>query len=127
MMTNEHQITHEELVEKGWTVIAREDDGTPYLYKICGVDRPNFIHCYYGADNTIYHFDAAIGREFTMPELESLVALLTGKEQVCEWKYLVFDSWKISCTGNVEWGKGNPLEDGMTYCPFCGKRIVVKE
>jgi hypothetical protein len=59
----------------------------------------------------------------TLAQLESMISLLTGREQACEW----FED------DDGEWCAGCGLDNIPTpvsshgYCVHCGKRIVVKE
>jgi hypothetical protein len=61
----------------------------------------------------------------TIEKVKSLVALLTNTEQVCEWKESDIGTWLSNCGGHAEYLPDNPLRVGMTYCPFCGKRILI--
>jgi len=58
----------------------------------------------------------------TISQLESLVALIMGKEQVCDWKLVgvsEYAYWDTSC-GHSSVKKN----EGATYCPYCGKKLV---
>jgi hypothetical protein len=120
-------ITHEELVAKGWN---QECDN---LFNKCFLGLVSIDIVFNGDDEFIgakvLVDNAILPKTTTLADLESLVALLTGKEQTCEWEYKVRTEWNLSCRGVIRWGwiGDNPLENEMVYCPYCGKRIVVKE
>jgi DNA-directed RNA polymerase subunit RPC12/RpoP len=124
-------ITQKELVAKGWNnnnnanVFIREIDDDNFFRVNTKVSPTEITAVFINGDGFRDALD--LRSDITIDELETLIAILSGQEQTCEWKYQVFDSWHISCRGNVEWGEGNPLEEGMAYCPYCGRKIVVKE
>jgi hypothetical protein len=70
----------------------------------------------------------------TLDKLESLIALLTGKEQTCEWKvawrnYYIggFSKTYDSGCGTRFVGEGEGDLGHSKFCPACGKKVVVKE
>jgi len=46
----------------------------------------------------------------------------------CEWTLDNADEniWETSCGEMFVFDTGGPEENDFIYCPFCGKRIVVK-
>jgi len=69
-------------------------------------------------------------RYTTFEQIDAQVALLTGKEQGCFWHFNADDEWWETNCGEIE--DNERLLDGLDethykYCPYCGKRIVVKE
>jgi hypothetical protein len=46
----------------------------------------------------------------------------------CKWSCSDPD-WNTWNTCNTEWQitEGTPLENGMLYCPFCGRKLVEAE
>ena len=42
----------------------------------------------------------------------------------CEWLYCEEeDAWDTGCGNKFQVFEGAPRENGMVYCPYCGKRI----
>lgn len=48
--------------------------------------------------------------------------------ELCLWQIEIQDErvWKTSCEELFVMIDGSPLENGMGYCPFCGRRIQEK-
>lgn len=45
-------------------------------------------------------------------------------EQFCTWEYDGYeDYWVTECGEIFVFDADGPVENGMTYCPFCGDRI----
>lgn len=47
----------------------------------------------------------------------------------CVWgkDAAINDFWKPSCLAWWEYCEGQPSDHGMKFCPFCGRRLEVKE
>jgi hypothetical protein len=37
------------------------------------------------------------------------------------------DNWETDCGHAFSFGDGGPKQDGIDFCPYCGKPIEVKE
>jgi len=52
----------------------------------------------------------------------------TGDALTCEWRQSDLwdtpDVWETECGNMFYFGDGKPLEDGIDYCCYCGKKIV---
>jgi len=123
-------ITREELVEKGWTEIIPiayvlpVKEGVEIGIKFAQNGYVEYI-------NLINHKPTAIPLPpySSLADLESLVALLTGKEQVCEWQVSKCDGglrYDTQC-GDVMIVAGTVKDAELAFCSCCGKRIVEKE
>jgi len=43
---------------------------------------------------------------------------------VCTWEQdLYHDAWKTECGGLFQVMNGTPRENGMLFCPYCGRAI----
>ena len=45
------------------------------------------------------------------------------KETVCTWKEDDDGHWHTDCNGMFTLFDGTPVENGMKYCPYCGKAL----
>jgi len=45
-------------------------------------------------------------------------------DEICKWKN-VGDYWETGCDGAFILSEGNPKDNSMKYCPYCGKEIKV--
>ena len=44
--------------------------------------------------------------------------------QICKWFYMEDeDYWETQCGEEYSIIEGNPKENRMKYCPFCGKKL----
>jgi hypothetical protein len=53
-----------------------------------------------------------------------------GFMAVCDWSYdEVDDAWIAACDPAQRWQfpDGDPKENGMKFCPFCGKPLLQNE
>ena len=50
------------------------------------------------------------------------------REETCTWIVEVDedDIWHTSCGNDFEFTAGNPEDNKFLFCPYCGKRIEVK-
>ena len=48
----------------------------------------------------------------------------TETEATCDWREDEDGNWNTTCDGRFQTTIGTPRENRMTYCAFCGKRIV---
>jgi len=46
---------------------------------------------------------------------------------ICEWKQDQDGNWDTGCKNAFIFTDGGPWENGFNFCPYCGKRIGVKE
>lgn len=50
---------------------------------------------------------------------------LSNPKNTCDWYYSQFDYyWVTECENAWEIIEGNPKENGMNFCPFCGKELI---
>jgi len=127
-------ITREELVEKGYRTHSNgtadyampSDDRMTITVDFTGDTATNFSVKYYEQDDFVTIYDLPYYP--TLSDLESLVAFLTGKEQVCEWAfYPEGPMWQTSCGYGYDAPRDTLQRDGIAHCPYCGRKIVVKE
>ena len=50
-------------------------------------------------------------------------------EITCMWECVDTDEWVWESECGEEWilTEGTPRQNGMAYCPFCGKRMIEVE
>lgn len=49
------------------------------------------------------------------------------KEPTCVWKHQEWeDAWLTSCEGVHWFADGTPEENDYKFCPYCGKKLEVK-
>jgi len=48
--------------------------------------------------------------------------------EYCEWHHEDEDnnSWETECKNIWELNEGNPIENSMNYCPFCGRLLTLR-
>lgn len=50
------------------------------------------------------------------------------EDDTCEWKYYENDFvWETSCKHAFQFEAGDVAENEFAYCPYCGKKIEVRE
>jgi hypothetical protein len=133
-MTNEHQITREEFVANGWDESIGQG-GFIYNYNF-GIDPTLHVDIEFKGDKfkkAYVHIDPVGDGDpnfYLSPEQAlSIVALLAGKEQTCEWKWepvIAGGCWETECGGAWLRCWPTPIQQ-VRYCPNCGRKIVVKE
>lgn len=43
----------------------------------------------------------------------------------CEWIYdAIYDYWETTCDNQYTIIEGTPVDNGMEYCPICGRKLV---
>lgn len=42
----------------------------------------------------------------------------------CKWVEDYNGTWETSCENAFEITEGTPDENGMKYCPYCGKKLI---
>ena len=45
------------------------------------------------------------------------------EEQTCIWRQDADGNWQTDCENSFVLIGGTPSENGMRYCPYCGKRL----
>lgn len=52
-------------------------------------------------------------------------------KETCLWVQDAYDeyagAWDTACGDRFELIEGNPHQNNMHFCPFCGKRLVIKK
>ena len=48
------------------------------------------------------------------------------KMEVCQWKFTEEAFWSGDCGLNWNFDTGTPRDNGMNFCPRCGKRLKQK-
>ena len=64
------------------------------------------------------------------PDYDCLIAYLEARLATgeCTWAYDdLYDYWETSCGESFIITEGDPKENKMIYCPFCGKPIKEKK
>ena len=49
-----------------------------------------------------------------------------NKRNACRWKYVEDGYWHTSCGEDWCFPEGSPVDNGLKYCPICGKRASVR-
>jgi DNA-directed RNA polymerase subunit RPC12/RpoP len=82
------------------------------------------VHCYDDNDNLlpIVHSNTCAWKKAKAWIIEN-----AGKEQVCEWVKLESGYYHVSCSGEDGIVQEYAEECGYRHCPYCGRKIVVKE
>lgn len=49
-----------------------------------------------------------------------------AKEKSCEWIQTDFDSntWDSDCGNSFDLNDGSPSDNGMKFCPYCGRPLT---
>jgi DNA-directed RNA polymerase subunit RPC12/RpoP len=134
-------ITREELEAKGWTENKnhREITFEKYIDAPRTYDRER-ISCIVLPDGEIESTAVLYNTDMdsfiyyplihikTLADLESLIALLTGQELVCEWVEDGDGLMQTTCGDEFSFEcEVAAWKPGYDYCPHCGREIVVKE
>ena len=78
---------------------------------------------YRTADEIIAELEGQTPHPDNDPELVRKI-----KEAQCEWIYDdTHDKWDTACGEMFVMIEGTPHDNGMVYCPYCGKAINFKE
>jgi len=48
------------------------------------------------------------------------------RSAICRWKYVEDGYWHTSCGEDWCFPEGTPVENGLRYCPVCGKQASVR-
>jgi len=125
-------ITRDELLANGWVEFnslnanieigenlriwaAHSEDGNIFEYVLIREDDKH---------NHIIHLP--LYEKYS--DFESLIALLTGKEQVCEWVEDGDGLMQTTCGDEFSFEcEVAAWKPGYDYCPHCGREIVIKE
>jgi hypothetical protein len=137
-------ITREELVAKGWAYCTQPfQDCTSFEMEVQSSYPKRSIIVDVGRDSVTvsfmealqstgeyddYHFVTLLTNP-TIAYLESLIALLTGQEQTCEWEMTEIKGlWATECDERISTDDmGQSSEVYYKFCPNCGRKIMVKE
>jgi hypothetical protein len=111
----------DELVEKKWTKLNSLTAYLEFSEELC-----IWAHC--DEDGNVHRLALDDKHNHIIPlplyntysQLESLVAMLTGNEQVCIYRVLSSDISETGCGVIALTSSGN-------YCTYCGRRITRKE
>ena len=59
---------------------------------------------------------------------QTALALTPDSGKVCKWRQVNLwdepDAWDTQCGETFLFGAGGPVEDGIDFCCYCGKKIV---
>jgi len=117
-------ITREELLEKGYKKVGE----SLYSKEINSIQEI-YVEFYSDKSVEVTLYDERDGFRMchtpTTNELELLVSILTGEVRECEWEYVKpLGGFRVK---NCGYRLICSSIDDMTYCPGCGRRIVVRE
>jgi|WetSurMetagenome_2_1015567.scaffolds.fasta_scaffold1214525_1 hypothetical protein len=87
---------------------------------------PDTIFAYFSSDFKQGYFN--IEKQETLDEIPFEYHLAPAEKEKCVWTESTdpdVSYWDSGCGQSFYFEEGTPEENGMKYCPFCGKEVSV--